>query len=79
MPAIVLDTDDTTLWTYDMEDAAMGFDFDPTLQNVYVQEQRFPATPGMVSFVNAAAAKGFAIFGLTGRNDDQKAAHAWAT
>ena len=52
----------------------MGFDFDPTLQNVYVQEQRFPATPGMVSFVNAAAAKGFAIFGLTGRNDDQRAA-----
>ena len=52
----------------------MGFDFDPTLQNVYVQEQRFPATPGMVSFVNAAAAKGFAIFGLTGRSDDQKAA-----
>ncbi len=74
VPAIVLDTDDTTLWTYDMEDAAMGFDFDPTLQNVYVQEQRFPATPGMVSFVNAAAAKGFAIFGLTGRSDDQKAA-----
>jgi predicted secreted acid phosphatase len=28
----------------------------------------------MVSFVNAAAAKGFAIFGVTGRNDDQKAA-----
>ena len=74
VPAIVLDTDDTTLWTYDMEDAGMGFDFDPTLQNVYVQEQRFPATPGMVSFVTAAAAKGFAIFGITGRNDDQRAA-----
>ncbi|MEO5851951.1 MAG: HAD family acid phosphatase, partial [Nocardioides sp.] len=73
-PAIVFDADDTTLWTYDMEDAGMGFDFDPALQDVYVQEQRFPATPGMVSFVNAAAAKGFAIFGLTGRNDDQKTA-----
>lgn len=74
VPAIVLDADDTTLWTYDMEDAGMGFDFDPALQDVYVQEQRFPATPGMVSFVNAAAAKGFAVFGLTGRNADQEAA-----
>lgn len=74
VPAIVFDADDTTLWTYDMEDAGMGFDFDPALQDVYVQEQRFPATPGMVSFVNAAAAKGFAVFGLTGRNDDQRTA-----
>ena len=74
VPAIVLDTDDTTLWTYDMEDAAMGFDFDPALQDVWVQEQRFPATPGMVAFANAAAAKGFAVFGVTGRSDDQKAA-----
>jgi predicted secreted acid phosphatase len=74
LPAIVLDVDDTTLWTYDMEDAAMGFDFDPALQDVWVQEQRFPAAPGMVSFVNAAAAKGFAVFGITGRNDDQRTA-----
>ena len=73
-PAIVLDADDTTLWTYDMEDAAMHFNFDPALQDVYVQEQRFPATPSMVGFVNRAKALGFSIFGLTGRNDDQKTA-----
>ena len=73
-PAIVLDADDTTLWTYDMEDGAMHFTFDPALQDVYVQGQRFPAVPGMVDFVKAAQRNGFAIFGLTGRNDDQKAA-----
>ena len=70
----MFDADDTTLWTYDMEDAAMHFNFDPTLQNQWVQDQRFPATPGMVDFVNQARKRGFAVFGLTGRNDDQKAA-----
>ena len=70
----MLDTDDTVLWNYDMEDGAMGFDYDPALQNTWVQEQRFPATPGMVAFVNAAAAKGFAVFGITGRSDGQRAA-----
>ena len=33
-PAIVFDADDTTLWTYDMEDRDMQFVFDPVLQNV---------------------------------------------
>ena len=74
IPAIVLDTDDTVLWNYDMEDGAMGFDYDPALQNTWVQEQRFPAVPGMVAFANAAAAKGFAVFGVTGRSDSQRAA-----
>ncbi|MEO6996999.1 MAG: HAD family acid phosphatase [Terracoccus sp.] len=73
-PAIVLDADDTTLWTYDMEVHDMKFVFDPTLQNEWVQDQRFPATPGMVRLVNEARAMGFAIFGLTGRNNGQKAA-----
>ncbi|MDQ2782593.1 MAG: hypothetical protein M3Y26_08690 [Actinomycetota bacterium] len=73
-PAIVLDTDDTTLMTYDMEVAAMHFNFDPVLQNTWVQEQLFPATPSMVQFANTAAAMGYTVFGLTGRNDDQKAA-----
>ncbi|MGN6415379.1 HAD family acid phosphatase [Flexivirga sp.] len=73
-PAIVFDADDTTLMTYDMEDGAMHFDFDPALQDEWVQDQRFPATPAMVGFVKAAQDAGFTIFGLTGRNDDQKAA-----
>ncbi|MFF1572112.1 HAD family acid phosphatase [Leifsonia sp. NPDC058292] len=73
-PAIVFDADDTTLWTYDMEVADMHFTFNPAEQDVWVQGQRFPATPNMVDFVNTAAAMGYSVFGLTGRNDDQKAA-----
>ncbi|MET0931494.1 MAG: HAD family acid phosphatase, partial [Aeromicrobium sp.] len=73
-PAIVFDADDTTLWTYDMEDAAMHFTFDPALQDVFVQGQKFPATPSMVGFVNRADRRGFAIFGITGRTDTQEAA-----
>jgi predicted secreted acid phosphatase len=73
-PAIVLDSDDTTLMTYDMEVADMHFTFNPAEQDVWVQDKRFPATPSMVGFVNAAAAMGYTIFGLTGRNDNQKSA-----
>ena len=73
-PAIVLDTDDTTLWTYDMEDGAMHFNFDPKLQDTWVQQQLFPAVPGMVDFVDKAAKLGYTVFGVTGRNDDQKTA-----
>jgi predicted secreted acid phosphatase len=73
-PAIVLDADDTTLWTYDMEAGAMNFVFDPALQDAWVQDERFPATPGMVDLVNAADRAGCTLIGLTGRNDDQKAA-----
>ncbi|WP_323095846.1 HAD family acid phosphatase [Intrasporangium sp. YIM S08009] len=71
-PAIVLDADDTTLWTYDMEVADMKFVFNPTRQDYWVQNRLFPATPSMVSFVNRAEAMGFTIFGLTGRNNGQK-------
>ncbi|SDU99341.1 HAD superfamily, subfamily IIIB (Acid phosphatase) [Microlunatus sagamiharensis] len=73
-PALVFDSDDTTLFTYDMEVHDMHFTFDPVLQDEWVQDQRFPATPAMVSYVKAAQKAGFTIFGLTGRNDGQKAA-----
>ena len=73
-PAIVLDADDTTLWTYDMEDGAMKFNYDSALQDVWVQGEKFPAVPGMVDFVKKAQAAGFTIFGLTGRGDNQKTA-----
>jgi predicted secreted acid phosphatase len=72
--AIVLDVDDTTLWNYDMEDGAMHFDYDPTLQNTWVQDQKFPAVPGMTDFVDKAAKMGYTFFGLTGRNHDQEPA-----
>ncbi|MEP7330489.1 MAG: HAD family acid phosphatase [Terracoccus sp.] len=73
-PAIVLDADDTTLWTYDMEVNDMKFVFDPVRQDYWVQNKLFPATPGMVRLVNEARAMGFTIFGLTGRNTGQKEA-----
>ena len=73
-PAVVFDADDTTLWTYDMEDGAMKFTFDPALQNTWVQDERFPATPGMVAVVRAADRAGCTIVGLTGRNDTQRSA-----
>ncbi|BDZ48348.1 hypothetical protein GCM10025867_05890 [Frondihabitans sucicola] len=44
-PAIVFDADDTTLMTYDMEVADMHFTFSVPEQDVWVQDQRFPATP----------------------------------
>jgi predicted secreted acid phosphatase len=73
--AIVFDADDTTLWTYDMEDAAMHFNFDPKLQNEeWVQKAKFPATPGMVDFVKAVEAKGYHVYGITGRSSDQEEA-----
>jgi predicted secreted acid phosphatase len=72
-PAIVFDADDTTLWTYQMEVGDMKFVFTPAAQAPWVDGERFPATPGMVHFVNDAQAMGFTVFGLTGRSDSQKA------
>ena len=73
-PVVVLDADDTTLWTYDMEDADMHFNFDPILQNdKWVIPERFPATPSMVPLTKAVDSAGCTLVGLTGRNDDQKA------
>jgi predicted secreted acid phosphatase len=73
-PAVIMDADDTNLWTYDMEVAAMHFNFDPVLQNTWVQQQLFPATPSMVSLEKTVRAAGCTVIGLTGRSDDQKAA-----
>jgi predicted secreted acid phosphatase len=70
-PAVVFDVDDTTLWTYDMEDGAMGFNFDPVLQNQWVQDKRFPAVPGMTKVVKKAKKAGCTIIGLTGRTKSQ--------
>ena len=52
----------------------MHFNFDPVLQDSWVQNQRFPATPSMVALTKAVDSAGCTLVGLTGRNDDQKAA-----
>lgn len=52
----------------------MHFTFDPVEQDVWVQQQRFPATPSMVTLASVAKRSGCTLIGLTGRNDNQKAA-----
>ena len=61
------------LRTYDMEDAAMRFVFDPALQDVWVQDQRFPATRHGRRGRGGQSLRLHDV-GLTGRNDAQKAA-----
>ncbi|MDP9800296.1 putative secreted acid phosphatase [Arcanobacterium wilhelmae] len=71
-PAITLDADDTTVWTYDMEEA-MEFSFTPQFQQAYLEKNDMPATPGMVKLVKVAKDAGCEIIGLTGRSTSQKA------
>jgi predicted secreted acid phosphatase len=71
---VVFDADDTTLWTYDMEDGDMHFNFTPQAQDPWVFGEKFPATPGMVPLVNAVGQAGCTVVGLTGRRDPQRLA-----
>lgn len=71
-PAAVFDADDTTLWTYDMEDGAMNFAFTPDKQQAWFDKNQMPATPGMVDAVKRMAQAGCQIIGLTGRNSAQE-------
>ncbi|SDU81981.1 LPXTG-motif cell wall anchor domain-containing protein [Arcanobacterium phocae] len=71
-PAAVFDSDDTTLWTYDMEDGAMNFAFTPTKQQAWFDAHEMPATPGMVDAVKKIHDAGCQIIGLTGRNSKQQ-------
>ena len=71
--AIVLDVDDTTLATWNYE-IASNWAFNPATNATFVLGQLFPAVPGMVQMVNAAAGEGYAIFFLTGRPASQEPA-----
>ncbi len=77
MQAIVLDVDDTTLTTWNYE-LYSNWDYNPTTNAVFVgltgstfTGNMFPAAPGMVDMVTRAAAKGYAVFFITGRGDSQ--------
>ena len=50
----------------------MHFNFDPALQDTWVQGQLFPHTPKMPRVVRAAKKGGCKIVGLTGRNNAQR-------
>ena len=78
--AIVLDVDDTTLTTFNYElYSNWAFNFGPVAAPVanqltnadFVNQQLFPAVPGMVDMVSQAAAEEYAIFFLTGRPTSQ--------
>jgi hypothetical protein len=71
--AIVLDVDDTTLVTWNYE-IFSNWAYNPATNATYVTGQLFPPVPGMVAMVNKAAAKGYAIFFITGRPVSQEAA-----
>jgi hypothetical protein len=71
--AIVLDVDDTTLATWNYE-VFSNWAYNPTTNADYVNNQRFPAVPGMVAMAKAAEREGYAIFFLTGRPTSQEAA-----
>ena len=68
--AIVLDVDDTTLATWNYE-LFSNWDFNPTTNGYFVDNEWFPAVPGMVDMVNQAAAEGYSVFFLTGRPTTQ--------
>jgi hypothetical protein len=71
--AIVLDVDDTTLATWNYE-LYSNWDYNPGTNADFVNGELFPAVPGMVDMVKAAAAEGYAIFWITGRPTSQEAA-----
>lgn len=70
--AIVMDVDDTTLTTYNYE-LYSNWDFNPTTNGMFVDQQLFPATPGMVRMARRAHDLGYAVFFLTGRPQAQEA------
>jgi hypothetical protein len=71
--AIVLDVDDTTLATWNYE-LFSNWDYNPATNAQFVNDELFPAVPGMVAMVDQAKDEGYAVFFITGRPDSQAAA-----
>ena len=71
--AIVLDVDDTMLTNYNYE-LASNWAFNSTTNAEFVNDQKFPATPGMVDLAKAAEREGYAVIYLTGRPATQEQA-----
>ena len=71
--ALVFDVDDTTLATWNYE-VFSNWAFNPTTNAQFVNDQRFPAVPGMVELTSAAARAGYSIIFITGRPATQEAA-----
>jgi predicted secreted acid phosphatase len=71
--AIILDVDDTSLATWNYE-VFSNWAYNPTTNAQFVNDQRFPAVPGMEELATAAAHLGYAVIFLTGRPQTQEAA-----
>jgi predicted secreted acid phosphatase len=74
-PSILFDIDDTTLNTFSYE-IYSNFVFNPATNGAFVNAGSasvFPGVPGMADLENAAAAKGYTVFFLTGRPATQLA------
>ena len=68
--AIVFDVDDTTLTTWNYE-LCSNWDYNFTANSVFVMDNLFPATPGMLNLATKADKMGYAIFWITGRGTAQ--------
>jgi predicted secreted acid phosphatase len=64
--AVVFDIDDTLLWNYDYEDGGSNFNFNPAT-NLAAVNAGFPAMPGMPALLRTLHARGYALYGVTGR------------
>lgn len=71
-PALVFDSDDTTLLNYPLE-VDMGFSFQSALSQQWVAAQQFGPTPHSLEFIQYAQSLGYEIFGITGRRLYQRA------
>lgn len=70
-PAIVVDVDDTTLLTYNLQQRT-GYDFDLKTQDEYLRTTDMDPVFGMPKLVNWAHQKGITVFFLTGRKEHQR-------
>ncbi len=71
-PALVFDIDDTSLNTLDYE-LYVNFAYTPASNELFVDNEAFPAVYGMPTLVNWAKNNGFTVFFLTGRPEAQRA------
>lgn len=71
--ALVLDIDETTLSNYP-EMLQAGFAYDANAFNAWVNSGQATAIPGTLRLVRKAEQKGVAVFFLTGRPEEQRAA-----
>jgi len=69
--AVVFDVDSTLLSDFGNEEDS-NFNYSPTLNAVWVNNELMPAVAGMPHLVQTLASEGYAIYGITGRPYSQE-------